>query len=79
MEVHLGWAAAHGEKTLRPSSSVSCKRTRIAGPTATARLLRGKSDDDASRAAFQPLDMWAEGHAGCVEIQYLDGDTWETL
>ena len=38
----------------------------------------GRSSDNSSEAAFQPLD-WAMAHAGCTTIQYRNGSTWETL
>ncbi len=38
----------------------------------------GRSSDKNSEAAFQPLE-WAMSHAGCTEIQYRNGNTWETL
>lgn len=38
----------------------------------------GRSDDRDSEAAFEPLD-WAERYAGCTEIRYQYGNTWETL
>ena len=38
----------------------------------------GRSDDNSSEEAFDPLD-WAEVHAGCTEIQYRNGNCWETL
>ncbi|MDH2436847.1 hypothetical protein QCD60_30495 [Pokkaliibacter sp. MBI-7] len=38
----------------------------------------GRSDDNSSEDAFEPLD-WAAAHAGCTEIQYRNGGRWETL
>lgn len=40
----------------------------------------GRSSDDSSLEAFQPLD-WAMSDSGCTEIRYLNPKTrkWETL
>jgi len=39
----------------------------------------GMSDDHNSELAFAPLDDFGSGYAGCVEIQYLENGSWETL
>lgn len=38
----------------------------------------GRSDDNDSEAAFEPLD-WAENYAGCTYICYLRGRDWRIL
>jgi hypothetical protein len=39
----------------------------------------GLSDDCESQRAFAPLDDFGEGYAGCTEIHYFDGHTWNQL
>jgi len=39
----------------------------------------GVSDDASSQRAFNPLDDFGRGFAGCVEIQYHEGKTWKPL
>jgi hypothetical protein len=39
----------------------------------------GLSDDCDSESAFDPLDDFGEGNAGCTEIQYLCKNIWQTL
>ena len=39
----------------------------------------GLSDDCDSQRAFAPLDDFGLGYAGCSEIHYLNGHTWNQL
>ncbi len=39
----------------------------------------GLSDDCDSQRAFAPLDDFGKGYAGCTEIHYFDGHTWNQL
>ncbi len=39
----------------------------------------GLSDDCDSQRAFAPLDDFGLGYAGCTEIHYFDGHTWNQL
>lgn len=39
----------------------------------------GIADDDTSQRAFDPLDNFGRGYAGCVEIRYLSGGSWRPL
>ena len=39
----------------------------------------GNSDDCSSWKAFDPLDDFGRGHAGCVEIRYLSASRWQPL
>lgn len=39
----------------------------------------GLSDDCDSQRAFAPLDDFGEGYAGCTEIRYLNGQTWNRI
>lgn len=39
----------------------------------------GNSDDCSAGKAFDPLDDFGWGHAGCVEIRYLSASGWEPL
>lgn len=39
----------------------------------------GVSDDATSQRAFDPLDDFGRGYAGCVEIQYQAEGVWKPL
>jgi hypothetical protein len=39
----------------------------------------GVSDDCDSERAFEPLDDFGEGYAGCTQIHYFDGQSWKQL
>ena len=39
----------------------------------------GLSDDADSENAFDPLDDFGIGYAGCTEIRYLRNGNWESL
>jgi len=39
----------------------------------------GVSDDCASQRAFDPLDDFGSGYAGCTEIHYFSDDKWNPL
>ena len=39
----------------------------------------GLSDDRDSQRAFDPLDDFGLGYAGCTEIQYLEMGVWHPL
>lgn len=39
----------------------------------------GVSDDRGSQRAFDPLDDFGEGYAGCAFIEYLENGKWEQL
>lgn len=36
----------------------------------------GVSDDAVSQRAFDPLDDFGRGYAGCVSIEYLEAGAW---
>jgi hypothetical protein len=38
----------------------------------------GRSDDNTSEDAFEPLD-WANAGSGCTSIEYLNDGEWEIL
>lgn len=39
----------------------------------------GVSDDANSQRAFDPLDDFGEGYAGCAFIEYLENGKWSPL
>lgn len=39
----------------------------------------GVSDDASSERAFDPLDDFGEGYAGCAFIEYLENGEWSPL
>jgi len=39
----------------------------------------GVSDDASSESAFDPLDNFGEGYAGCAFIEYLENGKWSPL
>jgi hypothetical protein len=39
----------------------------------------GLSDDCDTQGAFAPLDDFGKGYAGCTEIQYFDGQSWNQI
>ncbi len=39
----------------------------------------GVSDDASSERAFDPLDDFGEGYAGCAFIEYLESGKWSPL
>lgn len=39
----------------------------------------GVSDDASSERAFDPLDDFGEGYAGCAFIEYLENGKWAQL
>ena len=39
----------------------------------------GVSDDATSERAFDPLDDFGEGNAGCAFIEYLENGKWSPL
>lgn len=39
----------------------------------------GVSDDASSGRAFDPLDDFGEGYAGCAFIEYMDNGKWSPL
>ena len=39
----------------------------------------GKSDVCDSEKAFDPLDDFGRGYAGCTAIHYFDGENWNHL
>ena len=39
----------------------------------------GMSDEARSQRAFEPLDDFGRGYAGCAQIQYLAAGIWQPL
>lgn len=39
----------------------------------------GVSDDASSERAFDPLDDFGEGYAGCAFIEYMENGKWSPL